>query len=120
MNVLERSIYPLLKQISKLGNGTTSNFSLGRSEDNDMIMHDPTISKQQAQITIIRGNAPNSFSYKLRDMAATNPISINGKPVGSFEINSLNLGDEIKLGRFFLVFTSPVEFRKKLLAPISG
>lgn len=116
MDLLERSIYPLLRRRPIMpGTGTTPMLSIGRMEDNDIVMPDPTISKKQAELRISQEGVSGGHTYYLRDMGSTNEIRINGTKLNSFDMVELNPGDEIKLGRFYFIFTPVARLRKKLL-----
>ncbi|MBF0609602.1 MAG: FHA domain-containing protein [Magnetococcales bacterium] len=116
MDMLERSIYPLYRRRPVMpGSGVTPVISIGRNDENDIVMPDPTISKKQAEIRINHEGITGRSSYILRDLGSTNEIRINGNKVNSFDMVELNPGDEIKLGRFFFIFTPVSRLRKKLL-----
>jgi pSer/pThr/pTyr-binding forkhead associated (FHA) protein len=70
---------------------------IGRSEDADIDLPDPSVSRQHGMIEQ-RGNA-----YYVKNVSQTNPLLLNEKTVSE---NRLFSGDHIRLGSFFLTFIS--------------
>ena len=73
--------------------------SLGRSEDNDVVIRGSGVSRNHAEILRSEGR------YYLRDLDSTNGTSVRGVPLGGTE-HLLRHGDVIQLGtsRVSLVF----------------
>lgn len=69
--------------------------NIGRAENNQLVLPDPerTISRVHAQIVYRNGR------YAVVDRGS-NPISINGRPLGNGQEALLNIGDEINIGGF--------------------
>ncbi|MBV8955033.1 MAG: FHA domain-containing protein [Solirubrobacterales bacterium] len=70
--------------------------SLGRSRQCDVVIDDPNISRQHAEIR------PRGGSWVLTDLGSTNGSSINGRRIDQPEV--IKPGDEIELGTSVLTF----------------
>jgi hypothetical protein len=70
--------------------------SLGRSRQCDVVLDDPSISRQHAEIR------PRGGSWVLTDLGSTNGSSINGRRIEQPEV--IKPGDEIELGTLVLTF----------------
>jgi hypothetical protein len=70
--------------------------TLGRSRQCDIVLADPNISRQHAEIR------PRGGSWVLVDLGSTNGSRINGRPVDGPEV--VRPGDEIELGSTLLRF----------------
>ncbi|HUE26989.1 MAG TPA: DUF3662 and FHA domain-containing protein [Solirubrobacteraceae bacterium] len=70
--------------------------TLGRSRQSDVVLNDPNISRQHAEIR------PRGGSWVLTDLGSTNGSRINGRPVERSEV--IRPGDEIELGSTVLRF----------------
>jgi hypothetical protein len=70
--------------------------TLGRSRQSDVVLDDPNISRQHAEIR------PRGGSWVLTDLGSTNGSRINGQPVERTEV--IRPGDEIELGSTVLRF----------------
>ena len=70
--------------------------SLGRSRQCDVVLDDPNISRQHAEIR------PRGGSWVLTDLGSTNGSSINGRRIEQPEV--IKPGDEIELGTLVLTF----------------
>jgi Protein of unknown function (DUF3662)/Inner membrane component of T3SS, cytoplasmic domain len=70
--------------------------TLGRSRQSDVVLNDPNISRQHAEIR------PRGGSWVLTDLGSTNGSRINGRPVERAEV--VRPGDEIELGSTVLRF----------------
>lgn len=68
---------------------------IGRSDESDIVLNDPSVSRTHATIEIAAGRAT------LRDLDSTNGTFINGKRIRS---QALRDGDELKLGNTRLRF----------------
>jgi hypothetical protein len=64
--------------------------TLGRSRQCDLVLNDPNVSRQHAEIR------PRGGSWVLIDLGSTNGSRINGRPVQGPEV--VRAGDEIELG----------------------
>ena len=96
---------PYLRLI--LENGETSDLpllkaelSIGRTEDNDIVLDHPSISRKHARI---RQEGPG---YILSDLASHNGTLVNDQAIQSVELRD---GDRIKIGAVTLTFCSPPE-----------
>ena len=69
--------------------------NIGRAENNQLVLPDPerTISRVHAQIVYRNGR------YAVIDRGS-NPISVNGRPLGNGQEALLNVGDEINIGGY--------------------
>ena len=65
-------------------------FSIGRSEENDMVINDSFVSSEHATIT------KYNHGYWLADLNSTNGTMVNGEKIKEEVV--LNSGDEIKIG----------------------
>lgn len=70
--------------------------TLGRSRQCDVVLDDPNVSRQHAEIR------PRGGSWVLTDLGSTNGSRINGRPVERPEV--VRAGDEIELGATVLRF----------------
>ena len=70
--------------------------TLGRSRKCDIVVDDPNISREHAEIR------PRGGSWVLRDLGSTNGSSINGRRTDGAEV--LKPGDEIELGTSTMTF----------------
>jgi hypothetical protein len=70
--------------------------TLGRSRQCDVVLNDPNVSRQHAEIR------PRGGSWVLSDLGSTNGSSLNGRRIDSPEV--LKRGDEIELGTSALTF----------------
>jgi len=70
--------------------------TLGRSRQSDVVLNDPNISRQHAEIR------PRGGSWVLTDLGSTNGSRVNGRPVERSEV--VRPGDEIELGSTVLRF----------------
>jgi Protein of unknown function (DUF3662)/FHA domain len=69
---------------------------LGRSRQCDVVVNDPNVSRQHAEIR------PRGGSWVLHDLGSTNGSSLNGRRIEGPEV--LKRGDEIELGTSSLTF----------------
>jgi pSer/pThr/pTyr-binding forkhead associated (FHA) protein len=70
--------------------------TLGRSRQADVVLNDPNVSRQHAEVR------PRGGSWVLTDLGSTNGSRINGRSVEGSEV--LKPGDEIELGATSLRF----------------
>jgi Protein of unknown function (DUF3662)/FHA domain len=74
-----------------------SGATLGRGRQCDIVLNDPNVSRQHAEIR------PRGGSWVLSDLGSTNGSQINGRRVDGPEV--LRPGDEIELGASAMTFT---------------
>jgi len=70
---------------------------IGRDADNEVVLHDPRISRHHAVIT------RKSEGFELEDLASANGVMVNGVRITTLHL--LAEGDRLKLGDSELVFT---------------
>src|SRR5436309_10384687 len=70
--------------------------TLGRSRQSDVVLNDPNVSRQHAEVR------PRGGSWVLTDLGSTNGSRINGRRVEGSEV--IRAGDEIELGATSLRF----------------
>ena len=71
--------------------------TLGRSEECEVTIEDPLVSRRHAQIAV------DGDEVKLIDLGSRNGVRLNGRPVSGFAI--LQDGDRVRIGTQDLVFT---------------
>ncbi len=64
--------------------------TIGRSRQSDIVLDDPNVSRQHAEIR------PRGGSWVLTDLGSTNGVSVNGRRIGGPEV--LKPGDEVEIG----------------------
>jgi len=69
---------------------------IGRSRQCDVVLTDPNVSRQHAELR------PRGGSWVLSDLGATNGVVINGRRIDASEV--LRPGDRIELGTALLTF----------------
>jgi len=69
--------------------------NIGRHSENDLVLHDPHISRQHAQLRIING------CYVIFDAGSTGGIFLNGKRISQATLQS---GDVIRIGMTNLIY----------------
>jgi len=72
-----------------------SQYLLGRSEHNNMVLADPSVSKNHARLSYTQGH------WQIEDLGARNGVKLNGAAIDKA---SLQNGDQITLGRVVLEF----------------
>lgn len=77
-------------------NLSKNSITLGRNEDNQIVINDPNVSRYHARIFY-------DENWQIEDMNSTNGVLINNQLV---KISKLKSGDEIKLGSTLLKFRS--------------
>ena len=70
--------------------------TLGRSRQCDVVLDDPNVSRQHAEVR------PRGGSWVLTDLGSTNGSLLNGRRIDGAEV--LKPGDEIKLGTAIIAF----------------
>jgi hypothetical protein len=76
--------------------------NIGRRKDNQLVLNDPRISRQHAQLRLVRGQ------YVIFDLNSTGGTLVNGEPV---QQHTLQPGDVISLSGIPLVFGQEAEER---------
>lgn len=74
---------------------TGTSVTLGRKEDNQVLINDPNVSRHHARI--IQDNK----EWRIEDLRSTNGLFVNGKQVKKSPLQS---GDEIKMGSTLMKF----------------
>lgn len=74
----------------------TATISIGRQQDNDVVLNHPQVSAHHARFT------PEEGTYRLTDLNSTNHTYVNGLSVTSL---LLKAGDEIRIGPFKLIYS---------------
>ncbi len=104
MHLLGRSIYPLVSlrvDMTEIMEEPIP-FTIGRSQDNDLLMPDGSISNHHAEILRLPDGR-----YFIKDIGSTNGTSLNGVPLVEDEARELFENDRVKIGRFEFNFTFP-------------
>jgi hypothetical protein len=70
--------------------------TIGRSRDCDVVLSDPNVSRNHAEIR------PRGGSWVVTDLGSTNGVSINGRRINGPEV--IKAGDEIELGTSVIAF----------------
>lgn len=105
---IQGGIYPLVKMHRKhQGHKRPNIFTIGRTDENDMVMPDYTISKLHAEIQIEDG-------YVLLDHRSTNRSYINSRPIEPNKPRPITYGDRLKFGRYEFHFLTPLELYERL------
>ncbi|VUD41679.1 Glycogen accumulation regulator GarA [Thalassocella blandensis] len=90
-----------------LSPNTTGNIiSIGRSESNDIVLNDTSISREHAHIRI------DGQRYYLTDFGATNSTMLNETSMAPNKETALEPGDNIGFGRYQFSFLTPERFFK--------
>ena len=74
---------------------TAAQISVGRTEESDIWIDDPSVSVRHAEFALVGGR------YTLRDLGSTNGIRVNGKAVSEAQLNP---GDRVRFGSVEGVF----------------
>lgn len=80
--------------------------TIGRSEENDIVLHDPRASKHHCEINIDMSEDLEVDEITLADLFSTNGTYLNGDVI---ENSILEFGDKIGLGSTILLFNSSDE-----------
>jgi pSer/pThr/pTyr-binding forkhead associated (FHA) protein len=72
-------------------------FSIGRSEDADIALEDPSVSRRHGMIE------QRQNEYYVKNLSQINPLLLNDETVSE---NRLYSGDNVRIGSFFLTFVS--------------
>jgi pSer/pThr/pTyr-binding forkhead associated (FHA) protein len=74
-----------------------SGATIGRGRASDIVLDDPNVSRQHAEIR------PRGGSWVITDLGSTNGSQLNGRRLEGSEV--LRSGDEIELGASMMTFT---------------
>jgi hypothetical protein len=99
---LEASIFPI-KHGPTSRNTANSQLSIGRGDDNDIVMNDVAVSQRHAIISISR------HGYAIADAGSTNGTKVNGTKVFKAQ-HPLKDGDTVTFGRYNFTFHTPPGF----------
>ncbi len=80
--------------------------SLGRDAGNTIQLHDTEVSRRHAEIRA------TGEKYSVVDLGSSNGTFLNGRKIQEHELNS---GDQVQIGRSFLLFTIPGEHSRDKL-----
>ncbi|HMC14388.1 MAG TPA: FHA domain-containing protein, partial [Albitalea sp.] len=82
---------PLAAQFDEMGG------NIGRADTNQLVLPDPerTISRVHAQVVFRNGR------YAIVDRGS-NPVSVNGRPLGNGQESPLQVGDKVQIGGYLL------------------
>ena len=82
---------PLSAQFDEMGG------NIGRADTNQLVLPDPerTISRVHAQVVFRNGR------YAIVDRGS-NPVSVNGRPLGNGQESPLQVGDKVQIGGYLL------------------
>ena len=69
--------------------------TIGRGGDNDIILDDPSVSRQHAKVRL------EGQTFTIFDLGATNPTEVNGQKIGKHQLVD---GDRVEIGNAVLVF----------------
>jgi pSer/pThr/pTyr-binding forkhead associated (FHA) protein len=90
-------------ELRKNTEGPTNRFHIGRSEDNDIVIHDDTVSSYHAVIYLNRDNN----QYSILDLDTTNGTKINADQIAPSNYVLISDGDMITFGKSkFLFYTA--------------
>ena len=85
-------------------------FTVGRSPDNDVVIDDPTVSRQHARITY------NGNQFYVEDLNSTSGTKVNGKNVIK---EAVMAGGTIKLGNTEIGFNGKGHYQERFQAPVA-
>ncbi len=103
---LQTAIFALHKR--NRGDGKPNIITVGRSNDNDLVMNDYPISREHAMIRIQAGR------YYLMDNNATNGTTINEQPLSPRKEMEIKLGDKVGFGRYRFYFLGAKALYKRI------
>ncbi|RME26702.1 MAG: FHA domain-containing protein [Deltaproteobacteria bacterium] len=84
--------------------------TLGRSEENSLVVQDETVSSRHVRLTRVR----TTGQILLEDLGSTNGTYVNGKMVIQGRAVELHDGDMVGLGDTLFVFMTPGGFWRRL------
>lgn len=103
---LQSAIFPINKRLR--GDAKPNIISIGRSNENDLVMNDYPVSRVHAQIRIKMDH------FFLMDLGATNGTSINEKALPPNVEVEIGAGDTVGFGRYRFHVMSPSSLHKRL------
>lgn len=104
---LQTAIFALHKRMR--GDGKPNIITIGRSNDNDLVMNDYPISREHAMIRIQSGR------YYLNDNHATNGTTVNEQPLVPGKEVEIKIGDKVGFGRYRFYFLDAKGLHKRIL-----
>ena len=104
-NTLDFRTGPMTGQTMDVGLKT---FTVGRSPDNDIVINDPTVSRNHARITF------DGTQFQIEDLNSTSGTKVNGKSVIK---EAVMAGGTIKLGNTEIGFNNKGDYQEKFPAP---
>ena len=104
-NTLDFRTGPMTGQTMDVGLKT---FTVGRSPDNDIVINDPTVSRNHARITF------DGTQFQIEDLNSTSGTEVNGKSVIK---EAVMAGGTIKLGNTEIGFNNKGDYQEKFPAP---
>ncbi len=104
---IKSAIY-ILRKKSFSQEGKSNVFTVGRHEQNDIVIVDFVISKFHAAITSFFGK------YFVMDLGSTNGVTVNGQKITPQVKVQLPIGANIVFGRVSFMFTSPLNLYRML------
>lgn len=104
LHALERALFPFIRAARSVS--PQGVLAIGRSDDNDIVMDDQTISSHHARLI------KRVDGFFLRDNDSTNGTLLNGKKLGQ-EPEKVNANDRVTFGRYeFTVLTRKTLYAK--------
>ena len=108
---LQKAIFAFVKQPGS--KPPPNRFTIGRTDENDLIMPDYAISRIHAQIDL------ELHAFYLTDLESRNGTRINGAPLTPHQPAVFTLGDELAFGRFRFALVEPETLFIQLRNPLS-
>lgn len=105
-SALMTAIFPIYK--TKRGDGKPNVVTIGRANENDLVMNDYPVSREHGQIRV------QGLQYFLKDYGTTNGTTINEKSLPANTEKELFYGDILGFGRYRFHFMSAKMLHKKL------
>jgi len=106
-------------ELRKDSSGPGDQISVGRAEENDIVIHDETVSANHAVFM----TEAHTGRLLLQDFESTNGTTINGKLLVPGRALELRDGDELSFGDTVFVFYTPAglfDELKRMLAPVES
>jgi len=79
-------------QLTELNSSTGDKLSVGRTDDNDVVIREETVSGKHCELRL------SGPSFLIRDTGSTNGTVVNGRALGRNGSCKLQAGDELELG----------------------
>lgn len=90
--------FGIKKKEFRLSDGVNTIGRYDENEPSDISIHnDSTMSRRSVQIEVMM--TEKGYRFKMTVLKTTNPVLLNGKPLGKEESVSLNFGDIITMGK---------------------